>query len=308
MLPPRFSLQRLQYLVTIADERSFTRAAERLGVSQPALSRQVSILEGELGVALLERTSAGIVPSPIGREVVVEARKALAAAQRVSQVAHDSMHLEMGQLEIATFPTLATGLLLPAIRTWNDRYPNVTIRLCEYRSRNALQEAMRLGLGDLAIGVRPDDWAGPSKLLGLKHFVAVLPSKSDLLLEQGPIDLSRLAAERWVLYDRTYGLADVTDVVFSIAGFRPNPAIETSQAEAAAKLAAAGLGPALVPPSNIPSELIANSRPFEPVLAYEIYAYSRQRWSASARAFLDIVAEEKWPAQVSPQVFHLPPY
>jgi len=304
-----FSLPRLQYLVAIVDERSFTRAAERLGVSQPALSRQISLLEGELGVTLLERTAAGIVPSPIGREVVIEARQALAAAQRVAQVAQDSIQLQMGHLEIGTFPTLATGVLLAAIGAWHERYPNLMIRLREFRSRYALQEAVRLGMVDLAIGVRPDDWSGPKKPLGVMPLVLVLPHKDEALNERGPIHLNRLSSRRWVLYDRSYGLADVLDTVFSFAGFRPTPAVETSQAEAAARLAVAGLGPALVPSPNLPSELVDYSRPFEPVVGYEIYAYTRQRWSASAKAFLQIVSEGNWPdSPPDIKVFELPPY
>lgn len=304
-----FSLPRLQYLVTIVDERSFTRAAERLGVSQPALSRQIGLLEGELGVTLLERTAGGIVPSSIGREVVIEARHALAAAQRVAQVAQDSIQLQMGHLEIGTFPTLATGVLLAAIGAWHERYPNLMIRLREFRSRYALQDAVRLGMVDLAIGVRPDDWPGPKKPLGIMPLVLVLPHKDEILKGREPIHLSWLSSRRWVLYDRAYGLADVIDAVFSFAGFRPTPAVETSQAEAAARLAVAGLGPALVPSPNLPPELRDYSRSFEPVVGYEIYAYTRHRWSASAKAFLQIVSEESWPASPPDvKIFELPPY
>lgn len=289
------NLQRLSYFVAIVEERSFTRAAERFGISQPALSRQIAVLEGELGVSLLERTTSGVLPTAIGRDVLVEAQLTLASAQRISQAVRDSMHMQLGRLEIATFPTLVTGALLPAIRSWHDRYPNVTVHLREFRSRFALQEAVRLGAVDIAIGVKPDDWSGPQQLLGVTQLVIVLPARDPLLSRPGPIRLERLAHRQWVLYDRAYGLADVLDAVFEIVGLKPTPVVETSQAEAAARLAAAGLGPALVPLANVPPELKKNCISFEPAIAHEVHAFARRRWSASARAFLEIVAEDKWP-------------
>jgi DNA-binding transcriptional LysR family regulator len=199
-------------------------------------------------------------------------------------------------------------VLLPAIRSWHNRYPNVTVRLREFRSRYALQEAVRLGTADIAIGVRPDDWSGVQRLLGTIHFVVVLPAKDASLSRPGPVRLDHFAHRQWVLYDRAYGLADLCDAVFDIATFRPTAAVETSQAEAAARLAAAGLGPALVPLGNVPPELVKMSRRFEPAVGYEVYAFARRRWSASARAFLEIVAEKTWPPiPAGAHMINLPP-
>ena len=292
------NLQRLAYFVAIADERSFTRAAGRYGISQPALSRQIAVLEGELGVTLLERAGSGIIPTAVGREVLAEARQVLSSAQRITRTVQDALQMQMGRLEIATFPTHVAGALLPAIRKWHERYPNVTIHMHEFRTRYALREAIHLGTADIAIGGRKEDWSGPYKLLGINEYVLVLPATDRALLEQrAPIRLEQLAHRQWVLYDRLYGLSDLVDGIFSHAGLqRPAAVIETSQVEAAARLAAAGLGPALVPKVNVPPELIAVSRPFEPVMVSQVYAVSRGRWSASAKAFLEIVAEHTWPA------------
>lgn len=290
------NLQYLRYFIAVVDERSFTRAADRLGVSQPVLSRQIALLEGQLGISLLERTPTGVVPTAIGRDVLAEARLALASAQRVARVAREAMQLQVGSLEIATYPSLATGTLLPAIRRWHERYPNVTLRVSEFRDQRALLEAVRLGVSDLAIGTVPGDWQGAQAVLGINEFVVVLPDR-DVLLEQArSIRLDQLTDRQWVLYDRSYGLSDLVNAACALAGFRPAPTIETSQVEAAARLAAAGMGPALVPRANVPAELAGMSRPLEPAVVWEIRAFARLRWSAAARAFLDIVAEDPWPA------------
>lgn len=285
------SLQRLLYFVTLVDERSFTRAAERLRVSQPALSRQITLLEGELGVKLLERLPSGVVATVVGREVLVEARLVLECANRIPQVVRDALQLEMGRLAIATYPMLATGILLPAIEVWHERYPNLTIQLSECRSPLALRDAVQSGAADIAIGDPPEGWPGPVKFIHSTEFVLVLPPKDPLLKQRKPISLLKLSHRQWVLYDKTYGISRIIDAVFDREGFRPFAAVETSQVEAAAKLAAAGLGPALVPATNLPSNLRHLGRSASPAITREYHAFARHRWSASARAFLNIIAE-----------------
>ena len=285
------NLQQLRYFSTIVEERSFTAAARKLAISQPALSRQIAALEKQLGTRLLERSAGGVQPTVAGRAVLPEARAALASVQRVARAATEVRNIEAGVLEIATFPSLATGTLLPAIRRWHERHPTVMLRLSEFRHRRPMQEAVRLGTVDFAIGTTPVDWSGPQRIVGWNEVVLVLPSRDPLLGRAQSIAIERLAKRNWVLYERAYGLSDVVTATCLRAGFRPNGAIETSQPEAAARLAAAGLGPALVPAANVPPELSRLSRRLAPPVVWEIVAYTRAAWSATALAFLDIVAE-----------------
>jgi DNA-binding transcriptional LysR family regulator len=286
------SLHQLRYFATVVEEQSFTRAAQRLGISQPALSRQIALLERHLGARLLERAPAGVLPTVTGRAILPEVRAAIASAQRVTRRAREVGGLEAGVLEVATFPSLATGTLLPAIRRWYERHPTILLRLSEFRHRRAMQDALRVGTADVAIGVAPVDWKGPQRRVGWNEAVVVLPPRDPLCERPGGIKLERLADRHWVLYDAAYGLSDVVTAACLNAGFRPNGAIETSQAEAAARLAAAGLGPALVPVANLPPELAGFARRLAPPVVWEIVAYTRTAWSATALAFLDIVAEE----------------
>lgn len=285
-------LHQLRYFATVVEEQSFTRAAQRLSISQPALSRQIALLERHLGARLLERTPAGVLPTVTGRAILPEARAAIAAAQRVTRRAREVGGLQAGILGVATFPSLATGTLLPAIRRWYERHPAILLRLSEFRHRRAMQEAVRIGTVDLAIGTAPVDWAGPQRQVGWNEAVVVLPARDPLCGRPGGVSLAQLADRHWVLYDPAYGLSDVVTAACLQAGFRPNAAIETSQAEAAARLAAAGLGPALVPVANLPPELASFAHPLAPRVVWEIVAYTRTAWAPTALAFLDIVAEE----------------
>ncbi len=283
------NLRHLECFVAVVEERSFTAAAGRLRVSQPALSRQIRELERQLGGELIERSPAGARPTAAGRALLPEARAAIDAAERAARTARQALALEGGVLELATLPSLAAGMLLPSIQRWHDDHPEISIRLREYPYRTILQESVAAGVGDLGIGTVPRAWSGPCEELGWEELVAVLPPKDPLLSSDAPVDLDALRSREWVLYDRQQGLSDIISTACAQAGFQPRPVVETAQVEAAARFAAAGLGPALVPLNNVPADLRGAVRRLKQPIAYQVAAYTRTSWSPAAQKFLEIV-------------------
>src|SRR3954468_12896255 len=172
------NLRQLQYLVAIAEEGSFTRAAVRLLVAQPSLSQQIKSLEQELGGQLLERLATGVRLTAAGKALMPDARLAVTHAAQAARSARSALGLETGELEVATVTSVAFGVLPPAFELWRPRHPATTLVLREYQHRRALEDAMRAGLGDIAVGPRPSRWTGPIVGLGWEEFVAVIP-KSD---------------------------------------------------------------------------------------------------------------------------------
>ena len=128
-------LRQLACFVAVVDEGSFTRAAQSLGIAQPSLSQQVRALEQELGGPLVERLARGVAVTPAGRALLPEARSALRAAERGSRGVRAALQLEGGELEVATVLSLAVGFLPGTIRIWHEHYPDVAIRLHEFRHR-----------------------------------------------------------------------------------------------------------------------------------------------------------------------------
>ncbi len=287
-----FTLNQLRYLLTVVEEQSFTRAAAKLSISQPALSRQIALLERKLKVRLLERAGAGALPTVAGRALSEDARAVLSLSDRISRTAAEVGHLEAGTLRIATFPSLVSGTLLAAIRRWYAQHPKVQIQLFEYHHRNAMQEAVRTGTADFAIGTAPHKWAGPERSVAWNELMAVLPERDLLQKTRAAVNLRELMDRNWVLYSKDFGLSDVATAACLHAGFKPNTVIETSNAETAARLAAAGLGPTLVPFGNVPPELSRFARRLSVPFAWEIVAFTRSNWSATSLAFLKIVSEE----------------
>jgi DNA-binding transcriptional LysR family regulator len=285
------NLRQIRYFLAIADEGSFTRAAQRLAIAQPSLSQQVRALEHELGGPLLERLSSGIRLTPAGKAFLPEARAALAHADRAEQAARTTLGLDGGELEIATVTSLAVGLLPPALQRWHEQHPDTTVRLREFRHRRLLHEAMRDGVGDVAVGPRPPDWSGPVQRLGWEEFVIVLPRSEQLGARTGRLKLEDLADRDWVLFEPGHGLQDIAQQVCGRAGFVPRAAVRTGQVAAAAQFAAAGLGPLLIGSYALPPGLDATIRGLRPPLVRELTAYTRTAWSPATTAFLEMLGE-----------------
>jgi DNA-binding transcriptional LysR family regulator len=286
------SLRRLDAWLVVVEERSITAAARRLFISQPALSQQIRALERQLGGELLERLPQGVKPTPLGRALLADARGALASAERLRRQAESFNGIEAGELEIATLPSLVDATLLDAIRRWHDRYPNVAITLREYPQERELIESVATGVGDLAIGVKPVDWRGAIVSLGWEQFVVVVPPQDPVADSHGPVDLAQLADREWVLYERRNGLFDWVTTVCAHSGFQPREAVSTSQVQAAARLAMAGIGPALVPSDNVPPDLRHATRLLKPPAAWELSAYARNEIVGHAAAFIELIERE----------------
>jgi len=286
----------MAYWLAVVDEGSFTRAANRMSVSQPSLSQQVKALESELGGELLERLPRSVRLTAAGRAFLPHARVSVESAERAMTSARSALQLDSGELAISTVRSIAAGLLPDLIQRWRKRYPGTTIRLHEMTHRTLSEDAVRDGLADIGIGPPPQEWTGLVESLGWEEFVVVL-SRDDPLADRGSILLSALAQRLWVMFGADNGLSDVVMAACasSATPFVPQPAVFTSQVEAAARLAAAGVGPALVPRNVVPEGLDGAILQTVPPIGRELTVYSRSKWQASGRAFVSLMQEAEWP-------------
>jgi DNA-binding transcriptional LysR family regulator len=246
------TLRQLEYLVAVAELGSFTRAAAQLHVSQPSLSSQIAVLEGEVGGSLLDRLPRTVRLTPAGRALIPHARTSLAEARRAFVAARQAVGLEAGELHVATVYSATLGLLPVPLRQWRWAHPGVHLRLHEYRHGDEMTVAMRSGEADVAIGPTPSGWFGEVVDLGEEELVIVVAGDDPLAGWEGPVEMSLLADRAWVHFAPGHGLAELLDQVCNRAGFSPKVAVRVEQTASAPLLAAAGLGPTLVPASVIP--------------------------------------------------------
>jgi len=287
------SYRRLAYWLAVVEEGSFTRAALRMHVAQPSLSQQIRALEKEVGGDLLERLPRSVRLTAAGKAFLPHAQTAVREVERAHQAARSALNLETGELEISTVRSIAAGLLPDLVQSWRQRHSGTFVRLHEFTHRSLAEDSVRSGVGDLGIGPPPIDWSGPVRRLGWEEFLVVLPPEDPLASRQ-KLDLVELKERDWVMFESGNGLHDLIISACASAGFTPRHAVLTSQVETAARLAAAGVGPTLVPENVIPDGLDAALVRVDPPLGREVTVYAREHWGPLGGAFVDLMAETRW--------------
>lgn len=289
------TLRQFEYLIAIAQAGSFAAAAAKLGVSQPTLSQQIRALEDEVGTPLLDRTSRGVVLTPAGRAFVPDAHAALSSARRALAYGRRASAAAPQTLRIATVRSLAVSVLPAVIKRWLDTYPAVNIHVQECGHRSVVGELVVAGKVDLGIGPLPKDWKGAHVELGWEQLVLILPSQDPLLHAGRRVGLDALSHREWVLYNESNGFLEPLLAACRSVGFEPQAAVRTEQIEAAARLAAAGIGPALVPVNNVPADLVGNAKVSDPPIAWKVWAYSTQpRFAGNVAHFVAMLSDGPW--------------
>lgn len=288
------TLRQIAYLLAVANHGSFTEAAREMYVSQPSLSQQIRALEAELGGPLLERPPKPVRLTAAGRAFVAEANPAISAARRAADAARAALEHGATELRVATVRSLAVSQLPTAIKRWQSSHPGVTVHLNECAHRDIVGRSVLDGTAELGIAPRPVEWKGAVQRLGWDQLVAVLPRLDPALADPG-VDLRSLAGRDWVLFEPGHGLAGITGWAFHRAGFEPNGVAYTAQVEAAARLAVAGVGPALVPVKTVPAEFADSVRPLDPPVVWEISAFSAaESWSSQGAELLAVLRDADW--------------
>jgi DNA-binding transcriptional LysR family regulator len=286
------TLRQLEYLVTVVDLGSFTRAAAELHVSQPALSHQIAVLERDVGGALLDRLPRAVRLTPAGRMLLPHARASIAAAGRARAAARQATGMEAGEIHLATVYSATIGFLPNPLRRWRQAHPDIRLRLYEFRHGDEMADAMNNGAADLAVGPLSTRWSGASHSLGEEELVIVMSRDDPLSRSPGPIDLGLLSKRPWVHYAPAHGLAEVLDQACGKAGFSPEVAVRTEQTASAPLLASAGIGPALVPASIIPRNFDGLIFATAPPTRRPLAIYNHSSPDPITTAFSDFIVQE----------------
>jgi DNA-binding transcriptional LysR family regulator len=231
---------------TVAEELHYGRAAERLHITQPALSRQIRDLEQELGVTLFDRTSRRVVLSRAGQSLLGPARRALAESDRAVRLARLAAKGDWGELAIAVLPAVALALLPAIIRAYREAHPAVGVTISESFDDEQLTAltAGRVDAGFLRAAASPPGLHLETLLT--EPVVAGLPA-GHRLARHNRIDLSELAGEPFVFFPRHRSVLAYDEFIASChtAGFSP-AIVQEASGISALGLVAAGLGVTVV--------------------------------------------------------------
>jgi len=239
-------LKDLRYLVAVADQRHFGRAAARCFVSQPTLSSQLKKLEQSLGVQLIERAPNNVSLTAAGEEIVARARRILEATDEVVTLARSQHDPLAGRLRVALLPTIGPYLLprvAPAVR---KALPRLELHLYEYQTAPMLQ---KLHAGELDVGILalPVDTAGlEARELYREAFSVALPEHHPLGARHS-VRVADLKGEKLLLLEEGHCLRDQALEVCSRAGVHEQQDFRATSLETLRQMVASGAGITLLP-------------------------------------------------------------
>jgi LysR family hydrogen peroxide-inducible transcriptional activator len=239
-------LKDLRYLVTLADERHFGRAARKCFVSQPTLSAQLKKLEDYLGVQLIERQPKGVTLTEAGEEIVSRARSVLQSSEEVVALARSHRDPLAGKLRIALLPTIGPYLLPRVAPKIRKALPRLDLFLYEYQTAPML-EKLREGEVDVGILALPVDTDGfESRALYDEPFTVALP-EHHRLADRESIRVKDLENETLLLLEDGHCLRDQALEVCSRVGVHEAQDFRATSLETLRQMVATGSGVTLLP-------------------------------------------------------------
>ncbi len=288
-------LRQLRYLVTLAEERHFTRAAQRLQIAQPGLSQQIRKLEDELSTPLVDRTTRHVALTDAGERVAARARSILGELEAM-QSELDQMHgLRTGRVVAGVTPTpgpLGVATLLGRFRAAN---PEIDLVLREGFSAS-LAEQLRADSIDCAFTT----WLSRDQRRGLNSqevarepLVAVLPHAHPLARRER-LSLEDLADDDFVLFSEGATIRALVHRTAEQLGFRPHVSFEAGETARIRSIVAEGLAVSVLPRSDAltPGPPVAIAALTDPGMEHRVFVVHRagRRHGPAVRAFLDQVA------------------
>lgn len=285
-------LRQLRYLVALADERHFTRAAARSQVAQPALSQQISKLEDEVGVTLVDRTTRRVHLTEAGELLAGHARRVLAELDDARAELEQLTGLVAGRVTIGLTQTPGPLDLVRLLADFHTRHPGVELTVREGLS-TTLADALRddqLDLAFLSIVEERDRRGLELHELAAEPLVLALP-EAHRLAGRARLRVADLRDEQLIAFPAGATIRDAVQHAAHAAGFEPRIAFETNEVARMRALVSAGLGVAVLPRSDArapapPVRLVALRAP---TLKHRISLCWRhgKRHAPAARALLE---------------------
>ncbi len=286
-------LRQLRYLVALAEERSFTRAAAREHIAQPALSQQIRRLEAEVGVALVERTTRRVSLTGAGEMLVARGRRVLVEVEAAQAELQALTGIHTGLVRIGAMHTMGPVDLSLVLSIFHHRHPGVELNVRE-QSSEELAEMLRddeLDLAFLSVTERVE-----SHGLGLHQMVSeelvVILARDHPLGARRQIRMSELAAENFISWREGARLRELLVNAGRSAGFEPRVMLASNESERIRRLVARGLGVAILPRSDAEKAgaEVAVARLIQPALTRDITLAWREerRLAPAATEFLEL--------------------
>ncbi|RIX53543.1 LysR family transcriptional regulator [Paenibacillus nanensis] len=240
-------LRQLNYVIQIANEKNFSRAADKLHIAQPSLSQQLSKLEQELGVLLFRRTTNSVELTQAGQVFVEKSQSILDAVEQLKQEMDDMAQMRRGRLVVGTLPITGSHVLPLVLPAFGAQYPQIEVILVEETTAK-LEQLTASGGTDLSLLSLPliDSSLAYQPYLEEQICLAV-PPQHPLASRKDAVAIEELKEEPFIGLKRGQGFRQITVELCEDAGFSPQIVFESSNIETVQSLVAGGMGIAFVP-------------------------------------------------------------
>lgn len=253
------SLRQLRYLVAIADAGGFSRAAQRCNVTQSTLSTGIKELESTLGATLVERDRKGVAFTAIGEVVLERARRLLAEAEDLVELARGSAEPLVGPLRIGVIPTVAPYLLPKLLPRLRRRFPRLQPFLVEERTASLIEQ-LEGGAIDVALLAFPYDLPRLAAFDCFEDRFLFAAPKGHKLLAARAVDLAALAGETLLLLAEGHCLREHALSVCRLAARDQARAVEATSLSTLIQMVDSGLGVTLLPTLAVDAGALRGTR------------------------------------------------
>ena len=289
-------LRQLRYLVALAEELNFTRAAANEHIAQPALSQQIRRLEDEVGLSLVERTTRHVSLTEAGELLVVRARRVLAELEAAQTELEALRGISSGHVTIGAMHTMGPIDLSLVLARFHELYPDVALTVRE-QSSEEMAEMLRVDEVDLAflsVTERVEAHGLGLYQLVSEELVVLLPP-DHALASRRQVRMADLAGEPFISFREGARLRELLLAAGREADFEPRVTLESNESQRIRRLVSRGLGVAILPRSDAvgPGADVAVTALVDPGLRRDITLAWREgrRHAPAAAAFLALARE-----------------
>ena len=287
------ALAQLEAFVHVARTGSVSRAAERVFVTQPALTARLQALERELGGPLFARTRRGMRLTETGSAFLPYAERALEVVAAGSRVVQEVARGEAGELVLGAAPAVSTYVLPPLLKQFAESHPKLRLSVKTGHSEEVLDMVLRdaVQIGLVRELRHPEIESDPF----YEDELVLVAARGHAFAQAGGAELAELAGEQLILFDRTSSYHALTNAFFREAGVEPRGVMELDNIDSAKKMVEEGLGVALLPRTAVAHELALGVLAAVPIAGAEpvrrqIVAIRRRDGRAPSRVAAEFMA------------------
>jgi DNA-binding transcriptional LysR family regulator len=301
-------LKQFEYVLTINEERSFSRAAKKLFISQPSLSQYINRLEGQLNITIFDRSTSPLNLTYEGELYIETAKNILNILENLQKKFDDVSELKKGRLNIGLTPSKANNPLPAILPVFKEQYPGIDLIITEATSAE-LEDMLVRGHVDVCMMNLPikDRNIEYEPIMTENIFLAAPPNfKAEGVDESEKypkIDIRTLANEEFILLHPGQRLRQIADNLFMKAGIKPRILLETASIETALRLSATGMGFSFIPESAVRFSDMTNPPKYYSigeegfswtlVIAYKQNSYRTKAVKAFAEIVKKVISEQE---------------